>query len=185
MHLLRIIFCFFLLVVLIFPIAFVCLLIKIETKGPIIYWSKRIGINNKTFMMPKFRTMKVFAPQISTELMAKEQNYITRVGHYLRKMSIDEIPQIYSIIKGDMAFIGPRPALFNQEDLIELRTKMGIHRVLPGITGWAQVNGRDSNSVKIKVSHDLYYLNNQSILLNFKIIFLTILKLFNSKDISH
>ena len=118
MYLLRIIFCFFLLVVLIFPIAFVCLLIKIDTKGPIIYWSKRIGINNKTFMMPKFRTMKIFAPQISTELMAKEQKYITRVGHFLRKMSIDEIPQIYSIIKGDMAFIGPRPALFNQEDLI-------------------------------------------------------------------
>ncbi len=184
-YLIRLSICFLLVLALIIPIIFVSLLIKIDSKGPVIHWSKRIGINNSIFYMPKFRTMTIKAPQISTALMSEDINYVTRVGYFLRKLSIDEIPQIYSIIKGDMAFVGPRPALFNQRDLIKLRSKNGIDKILPGVTGWAQINGRDNISIKEKIDFEVDYINKQSLFFDFKIVLLTLIKILNQNDISH
>ena len=146
------------------------------------FLSERIGINNSEFWVYKFRTMKRDTPDIPTHLIDDNQSYI-RNGEFLRKLSIDELPQLINILKGEMAFIGPRPALYNQDDLIQLRTKVGIHELMPGITGWAQVNGRDRLTIKDKVGMDLVYLKNQSLLLDIKILFLTILKVFKSENV--
>ena len=159
--------------------------IKLTSPGPIIHWSKRIGRNGKIFMMPKFRTMIVGTPNKASHKLTKPENYITYFGKFLRLSSLDELPQIYSILIGDMSFVGPRPALFNQIDLIDLRKKMGVDILLPGITGWSQVNGRDDTSIKKKVALDLEYLNNQSLFLDFKILGITLFKVINMKGVSH
>jgi len=163
----------------------VALAIKVTSPGPILHWSKRIGVNNEVFLMPKFRTMRIGTPQLATHLMKNQPNPLTAIGSFLRKSSLDEIPQLISIIKGDMTFIGPRPALYNQYDLIELRTNNRVHKLLPGITGWAQINGRDESSIPDKVEKDTYYYKHRTLALDFKILMLTFYKVFFRKDISH
>lgn len=173
------------LLVLLIPIFLVAIAVKITSKGPIIYWSNRVGRFNKIFQMPKFRTMKVDTPVVATHLLNDPQNFLTPIGSFLRKTSLDELPQIWSILKGDMSLVGPRPALFNQEDLIELRTKNGVDKVLPGLTGWAQINGRDELPNSEKVKYDVEYLNRQSLLFDLKIIFLTVLKVIKRDGVVH
>jgi len=167
------------------PLIIIIVLIKVDSKGPIIHWSDRVGLKNKIFKMPKFRSMQTNTPQIDTNSLKNPNLYITRVGKYLRRYSFDEIPQLYSIIIGDMSLVGPRPALYNQDDLIELRTKHNVHLLLPGITGFAQVNGRDSISITDKVLLDAFYKKNISTLLDFKILIQTIDKVFHQEDVSH
>lgn len=167
------------------PCLVISIFIKLTSKGKILHWSKRIGRENKIFLMPKFRTMKTGTPQLATHLMVNEKDYLTPIGSLLRKSSLDELPQLLSVLTGEMSFVGPRPALFNQDDLIELRTKENIHLLRPGITGWAQVNGRDELSIADKVSYDKEYLNKISLLFNVKIIFLTALQVFACKGIKH
>ena len=140
------------------PMLIIALLVKATSKGPALYWSDRVGKNNKIFKMPKFRTMKVDTPVLPTHLLTSPDQYLSPVGKAIRKYSLDELPQLISVLIGDMSFVGPRPALYNQDDLIEIRTKKGIHRLLPGITGWAQVNGRDDLPIPAKVEYDVYYL---------------------------
>jgi O-antigen biosynthesis protein WbqP len=159
--------CIVIVLVLFIPILLISIGIKISSKGPIIYWSKRVGKNKIIFLMPKFRTMRDSAPQLSTANMKNHQNYVTHFGKVLRKFSLDEIPQLYSIFKGDMNFIGPRPALYNQYDLIKLRDENGINKFLPGITGWAQVNGRDELSIEKKVNYEYEYILKKSIIFDF------------------
>lgn len=161
--------------------------IKLTSKGPVIYWSKRVGRENKIFLMPKLRTMKVDTPQLATHLLNQQdpKTFLTPIGGFLRKSSLDEIPQLYSIFIGDMSLIGPRPALFNQDDLIELRTRSGVHKVRPGVTGYAQVNGRDEISIPEKVKLDSYYVTHMSLSLDFKIFFKTISEVLNVRNISH
>ncbi len=171
-------------IVLFIPSILIAILIKITSKGPILHWSDRVGISNDIFKMPKFRSMKIETPQVATHLL-KNQTYITGLGKTLRKTSLDEIPQLYSILTGDMSFVGPRPALFNQNDLIELRTEKGIHKLRPGLTGLAQINGRDDLSVPKKVSFDKDYLEKHNLLLDIKIIIITFMKVFFSKNITH
>ena len=174
------------LIILCTPIFFVIsIVIKVFSKGPILHWSKRIGKKNVIFEMPKFRTMHTDTPQLATHLMKNPQKNITRIGYYLRKTSLDELPQFWSIIVGDMSFVGPRPALFNQYDLKKMRTKKNIHILHPGITGWAQINGRDNINVNEKVKLDLYYLNNQSTILDFKIILFTLVIILKKKEVKH
>ena len=168
-----------------FPWLVIALLIKIDSKGPVIIWSRRVGINKKIFNMPKLRTMQTTTPQKASHLLDDPGKYITRVGKFLRVSSLDETPQLISVLKGDMSFIGPRPALFNQTDLISLRDKYGIYNMKPGITGWAQVNGRDNVSINEKVDLEYFHLLNRSILMDMKIIFKTFFRLFNDKNISH
>ena len=163
----------------------VFLLIKITSTGPAIYWSKRIGKNNKEFYMPKFRTMRIETPQIATHLLASPDQYLIPLGKFLRKSSLDEIPQLYSVLMGTMSFVGPRPALFNQDDLVKLRTEKGIHKLVPGITGWAQINGRDDLPIPKKVDYDYYYLQNNTLLMDFKILFLTATKVIRAEGVSH
>lgn len=163
----------------------VWMLIKIEDNGPALYWSKRIGIRNQIFMMPKFRSMKLNSPQVATHLLHNPDQFITKTGRILRKYSLDEIPQLWSVLRGDMSFVGPRPALFNQEDLIKLRTDCGVHELLPGITGWAQINGRDEIEIPLKVKFDQEYLVNQSIFFDLKIILFTIFKVLKSDGVTH
>ena len=175
-----------LLLIFLFPMIFIISLSIFITSGfPIIHWSKRIGQNNKLFLMPKFRTMHPNTPQKATHLMQDNKDNITSIGLILRKTSLDEIPQLYSVISGEMNLIGPRPALYNQTDLIKLRTDGNIHLQKPGITGWAQVNGRDNLSIKEKVEVEKYYLENHSLALDLKIFFLTILKILKIANISH
>ena len=174
------------LLIFLIPLIFVISIsIFISSGLPIIHWSKRVGQENKLFLMPKFRTMHANTPQKATHLMKGEKKHITFIGQLLRKGSLDEIPQLYSVISGKMNFIGPRPALFNQIDLVTLRTKSNIHLQKPGITGWAQVNGRDNLSIKEKVDAEKYYLENHNLALDLKIFFLTILKIFKISNISH
>jgi len=144
------------------PILLIALLVKTTSTGPAIHWSTRVGRNNVLFQMPKFRTMRTHAPDVATHLLTDSDRYITPVGKILRKTSLDELPQIWSILKGDMVFVGPRPALHNQEDLIKLRTDSGVHQLVPGITGWAQINGRDALTISDKVDLEIYYLQNRS-----------------------
>lgn len=178
--------CAILLIIILIPLIFVITItITLNSSGPIIHWSKRIGKKNKIFFMPKFRTMITNAPQKATHLVKESDNLITKSGIFLRKSSLDEIPQLFSIIKGDMNFIGPRPALFNQFDLIELRVKNCIHLQKPGITGWAQINGRDNISIIKKVDLEKFYKENNSPYLNLKILFLTFIKVFKKDSISH
>lgn len=172
-------------VIIIFPLGLiVSLVIFIDIKGNPFHFSKRVGMNNKLFYMPKFRTMRRDTPQVATDLL-NEKEYITQSGKFLRKFSIDELPQFLSVIKGDMSIIGPRPALFNQSELINKRNLKGIDKLKPGITGWAQINGRDKISVEEKVKLDQYYLMNKSIILDLKIIFLTIFNVVLKRNISH
>ena len=155
------------------------------SKGPFLHWSERVGKNGKLFFMPKIRTMDVETPQVATHLLQTPQKHISRTGSFLRKSSLDELPQIWSIFKGQMSFVGPRPALFNQNDLIELRKKNGIDKLVPGLTGWAQVNGRDELKIDQKVFCDLYYLENCSFLFDLKIILMTLCKVLKYKNVSY
>jgi O-antigen biosynthesis protein WbqP len=172
-------------VVLILPVLIVSLMVKLTSKGPIVYWSDRVGRHNRTFKMPKFRSMKVDTPVVATHLLPKPSNFLTPVGSFLRKSSLDELPQLWSIVKGDMSFVGPRPALFNQHDLIALRTRTNVHELTPGVTGWAQVNGRDEISIPQKVDLDVYYLKHQSLLLDCQIILLTMFKVIKRDNVAH
>jgi O-antigen biosynthesis protein WbqP len=155
----------FLLCFLSVPILVVGLMVKLTSKGPVLYWSDRVGINNRIFRMPKFWTMRIDTPAVATHLIKNPDVYLTPIGSFLRKFSLDELPQLYSILKGDISFVGPRPALYNQDDLVELRTGKGMHKLIPGITGWAQVNGRDELPIPIKVGFDEYYLKNNFFLI--------------------
>lgn len=161
------------------------MMVKLTSKGPILYWSDRVGIHNSIFKMPKFRTMKINTPAVATHLLNHPDQYLTPIGGILRKMSLDELPQLLSILKGDISFVGPRPALFNQYDLIEPRTKKGIHTLLPGLTGWAQINGRDNLPISVKVEFDEFYLKHQSFLFDLKILFRTFFKVIIREGVSH
>lgn len=167
------------------PMLVIAIFIKITSKGPVFYWSDRVGVDNKIFRMPKFRTMKTDTPIVATHLLASPDQYLTPVGKVLRKHSIDELPQLFSVVVGDMSLVGPRPALYNQYDLIQLRTDIGVHRLVPGITGWAQINGRDELPIPAKVQLDEYYLKNQSFALDIKTLVLTALSIIESKGVSH
>jgi len=168
-----------------FPILLIGLLVKFTSKGPIIHWSKRIGKNNQPFLMPKFRTMRIDTPQVATHLLEDPDKWLTPIGGYLRKSSLDELPQIWSILKGDMSFVGPRPALFNQQDLIALRTRYGVHQLVPGLTGLAQINGRDDIPIPDKVEWDRQYLINKSFLFDLKIMVQTVLKVLKQEGVTH
>ena len=167
------------------PFICVALLVKLTSRGPVLYWSDRIGKDNRMFIMPKFRSMKVDTPALATHLLTNPKLYITPVGSFLRKSSLDELPQLWSILKGDMSFVGPRPALFNQDDLIELRTANGVHKLVPGLTGWAQVNGRDAVSLAEKIKFDTEYLDQYSLQLDLKIIWMTAVNVLKSRDVCH
>ncbi|MFT5697853.1 MAG: O-antigen biosynthesis protein WbqP [Desulforhopalus sp.] len=167
------------------PMLVISILIKITSKGPVIYWSHRVGRNNVIFHMPKYRTMVVNTPVVATHLLKDSSLFVTPLGRVLRKTSIDEIPQLISILRGQMSFVGPRPALYNQDDLISLRTEKGVHVMPPGLTGLAQINGRDSLPVAKKVEYDVYYLQHKSMLMDVKIIGLTFLRIFHNEDIHH
>lgn len=164
------------------------LLVKTTSHGPTLYWSKRVGAENHLFQMPKFRSMKVDTPALASHIMNQQANpsqYLTPVGSFIRKTSLDELPQLWSVLKGEMSIVGPRPALFNQDDLISLRTEQGVHRLKPGITGWAQVNGRDDLPIPEKVAFDVYYLKHQSLWLDCYIILLTVFKVLKRDGVSH
>ena len=163
----------------------VSLVIYIDDGSPVLYKQKRIGINNTEFWVYKFRTMKKGIPEIPTHLVRDPRQFYTRSGPFLRKLSIDELPQLINIIKGDMVFVGPRPALHNQDNLVELRIKVGVHKLMPGVTGWAQVNGRDILSIHKKVQCDTYYIENKSFWLNIKILFMTGVQVLFQKGVSH
>jgi len=167
------------------PILFLCVLVRLTSPGPALYWSDRIGQHNMTFKMPKLRSMRVGTPALATQLMANPKAHLTPIGIFLRKSSLDELPQLWSILLGDMSFVGPRPALFNQHDLIEMRTQKGVHTLLPGLTGWAQVNGRDELSIPQKVEFDIEYLQHQGFWLDIKILWLTILKVVQQDRVAH
>jgi len=171
--------------VLLFPIVLLMLAIKLTSPGPILYWSERVGRNNKIFKMPKFRSMRIGTPAVATHLLANPDIYLTPIGSFLRKTSLDELPQLWSIISGDMSFVGPRPALFNQDDLIALRTAHGVHNMMPGLTGWAQINGRDELPIPNKVKLDVEYMCRQSLWFDLWIIWLTIMKVLRRDGVSH
>jgi len=175
----------FLLLVLLLPIFAIVVVVKLTSKGPALYWSDRVGQANKIFRMPKFRTMRTDTPAVATHLLENPDRYLTPIGKFLRKSSLDELPQLWCVLMGDMSFVGPRPALFNQEDLVGLRTKKGVHVLIPGITGWAQVNGRDELPIPVKVEFDAYYLKNQSFIFDMKILLLTFLKVVRAENVSH
>lgn len=174
-----------LLLILAFPLLGIALLVKWTSPGPALYWSDRVGRNNKIFRMPKFRTMRIDTPDVATHLLKDPDVYLMPMGHFLRKTSLDELPQLLSVITGDMSMVGPRPALFNQDDLIALRTAKGLHRLIPGITGWAQINGRDDLPILVKVEHDVYYLEHHSLLVDIKILFLTLFKVLRREGVTH
>jgi O-antigen biosynthesis protein WbqP len=168
-----------------FPLAAIALAVRFSSPGPAIHWSRRVGKDNREFKMPKFRTMRTDTPQLATHLMNDADRFVTPLGRVLRKTSLDELPQLFSILKGDMTLVGPRPALFNQDDLVQLRTERGVHRLVPGLTGWAQINGRDELPIPVKVDFDAYYLAHRSLLLDVKIVFRTAIKALTGDDISH
>ena len=171
--------------VLLVPIALVALAVRLSSRGPILYWSDRVGRNNQIFRMPKFRSMHIGTPAVATHLLTKPESYLTPIGSFLRKSSLDELPQLWSILAGDMSLVGPRPALFNQHDLIALRTDRGVHTLLPGLTGWAQVNGRDELSIPEKVTLDAAYLQRQSMGFDIRILWLTVVKVLGRHGVSH
>ncbi|MDT8388520.1 MAG: sugar transferase [Thiogranum sp.] len=160
-------------------------LIKLTSPGPVLYWSSRVGRNNRLFSMPKFRTMLIDTPAVATHLLAEPEAYVTSIGSFLRKTSLDELPQLWSILVGHMSVVGPRPALFNQDDLIHLRTKAGVHTLLPGLTGWAQINGRDELPIPEKVKLDIEYMHRQSFLFDLQIVFLTFIRVLKREDVVH
>jgi O-antigen biosynthesis protein WbqP len=164
------------------------ILVKVTSRGPALFWSNRVGQNNMIFSMPKFRSMLIGTPQIATHLMNQQANpnsYLTPIGSFIRKTSLDELPQLWSVLKGDMSIVGPRPALFNQDDLISLRTDHNVHTLKPGITGWAQVNGRDEIPIPQKVAFDIYYLTHQSLWFDIKIMIMTVIKVLRRDNITH
>jgi O-antigen biosynthesis protein WbqP len=165
--------------------AVIAVLIKLSSEGPVLYWSDRVGVNSRIFRMPKFRTMRTGTPAVATHLMSSPERYLTSIGPLLRRTSLDELPQIFSVIAGDMSFVGPRPALFNQDDLVSLRRERGIDRLLPGITGWAQVNGRDELPIPVKVEYEEEYLRRCSFLFDLRILALTLTKVVRSEGVSH
>ena len=167
------------------PIIIVALVVRLTSRGPVIYWSDRVGQRNKIFKMPKFRTMRVDTPVVATHLLPDARQFLTPVGSFLRKSSLDELPQLWSVLRGDMSVVGPRPALFNQDELVELRTSYGVDKFVPGLTGWAQVNGRDELPIFEKVKLDVDYVNRQSFALDMKIIGRTVLKVLRRDDIAH
>ena len=174
------------LITLLFPLMLIiAIIIKSTSRGAAVFWSSRVGQYSATFRMPKFRTMKIDTPNVATHLLVDSKNYITLIGGFLRKTSLDELPQLWSILVGDMSFVGPRPALYNQEDLIYLRKSKGVDQIRPGLTGWAQVNGRDELPVSEKVNLDEYYFQNRSLFFDFKILALTLLVVVKSRGISH
>ena len=167
------------------PMIVVGLAVRLTSPGPALYWSDRVGRDNRLFRMPKFRSMRIDTPAVATHLLADTTSWLTPIGGFLRKSSLDELPQLWSILVGDMAVVGPRPALFNQDDLIALRTESGVHRLRPGLTGWAQVNGRDELPIPDKVALDVAYLHEQTLLLDLRILWMTVDKVIRAKDISH
>ena len=168
------------------PIAVaIAVAIKATSRGPVLFWSERIGQDNEPFQMPKFRTMQVATPLVATHLLRNPKSYLTPIGGFLRRSSLDEIPQLWSVLKADMSFVGPRPALLNQYELIRLRTVLGIHHLRPGITGWAQINGRDEISITDKVALDNEYLVDKTMLVDIKIFFLTFSAILSRRSVSH
>ncbi|MGV0960275.1 MAG: sugar transferase [Limnohabitans sp.] len=167
------------------PIALVALTVRLTSTGTVLYWSDRVGRNNMIFKMPKFRSMRVGTPAVATHLLADAKSHLTPIGSFLRKSSLDELPQLWSILMGDMSFVGPRPALFNQQDLIALRTDQGVHRLVPGLTGWAQVNGRDELPIPDKVKLDVAYLEHQSLAFDIRILWMTFVKVIQRDGVSH
>jgi len=173
------------LVILALPLAVVALLVRVTSPGPVLYWSDRIGRNNRVFRMPKFRSMRVDTPAVATHLLDHPAHYLTPIGTLVRTTSMDELPQLWSILKGDMSFVGPRPALFNQYDLIALRTERGVHRLVPGVTGWAQINGRDELPIPEKVALDVEYLQRRSFRFDLWILLLTVARVVRHEGVSH
>ncbi|MEG0937461.1 MAG: sugar transferase [Comamonas sp.] len=167
------------------PILIVALGVGLTSAGPVLYWSDRVGRNNKIFKMPKFRSMRAGTPAVATHLLANPKAHLTPIGGFLRKSSLDELPQLWSILVGDMSFVGPRPALFNQQDLIEQRTELGVHTLVPGLTGWAQVNGRDELPISEKVKLDAEYLKHHSLWIDIRILWLTFVKVLSRDGITH
>jgi O-antigen biosynthesis protein WbqP len=167
------------------PLALTALAVRCSSNGPALYWSDRVGRHNRIFKMPKFRTMRIDTPAVATHLLQNPHQWLTPIGSFMRKSSLDELPQLWSIFKGDMSFVGPRPALFNQADLISMRTKNGVHELLPGLTGWAQVNGRDELPIPQKVQLDLEYMQLQSLLFDLKILWMTALKVLARDGVTH
>lgn len=172
-------------VVMALPIFLVAVAVRLTSPGPALYWSDRIGRNNRIFRMPKFRSMRIDTPAVATHLLQDPGQWLTPIGSLLRKSSLDELPQLWSILKGDMSFVGPRPALFNQEDLIALRTEKGIHELVPGLTGWAQVNGRDELPIPQKVQLDAEYLQRRSLVFDLKILWMTAIKVLVRDGVTH
>jgi O-antigen biosynthesis protein WbqP len=173
------------LVLLVIPMLLISISVRLSSKGSALYWSNRVGRNNKIFKMPKFRSMMTDAPTVATHLLDNPDSYLSPIGRFLRRSSLDELPQLFSVLKGDMSFVGPRPALFNQDDLIDLRKEKGVYKLLPGITGWSQVNGRDELSIPDKVALDVEYLNRQSFWFDIKILWMTFLKVMRRDGVSH
>jgi len=167
------------------PVFMVMLAVRLTSPGPALYWSDRVGRHNRLFKMPKFRSMRIDTPAVATHLLSNPDQWLTPIGSFLRRTSLDELPQLWSILKGDMSFVGPRPALFNQDDLIKLRTEKGVHEVLPGLTGWAQINGRDEIPIPQKVQLDVEYVLRQSFFFDVKILWMTALKVVAKDGISH
>ena len=172
-------------IILMIPILLVAIAVRLSSKGPALYWSDRVGIHNTIFKMPKFRSMKVDTPAVATHLLDDPKSALTPIGDFIRKSSLDELPQLWCILKGEMSFVGPRPALFNQDDLIALRTAKEVHRVIPGLTGWAQVNGRDELPIPQKVDLDVEYLERQSFFFDIKVLWLTFMKVVKRDGVSH
>jgi O-antigen biosynthesis protein WbqP len=170
---------------LLLPIGLIALAVRLTSPGPALYWSARVGRHNCIFKMPKFRSMRIDTPAVATHLLQNPDKWLTPIGSFLRKSSLDELPQLWSILKGDMSFVGPRPALFNQDDLIALRTEKGVHELVPGLTGWAQVNGRDELPIPQKVALDAEYLQRQSLRFDLKILWMTALKVLARDGVSH
>ena len=170
---------------LLIPLVLVAIAVRLTSPGPVLYWSDRVGRNNTIFRMPKFRSMRVGTPAVATHLLSNPESHLTPIGSFLRKSSLDELPQLWSIVVGDMSFVGPRPALFNQNDLIALRTQCGVHQLVPGLTGWAQINGRDELPIPQKVELDVEYLRRKSLLFDLKILFLTFWRVIMRSGITH
>jgi O-antigen biosynthesis protein WbqP len=170
---------------LVLPLLGIATAVKLTSSGPALYWSQRVGRQNRWFSMPKFRTMRVGTPALATHLLQDPDGYLTSIGGFLRKSSLDELPQLWCILKGDMSFVGPRPALFNQNDLIALRTQAGVDVLLPGLTGWAQINGRDELPIPQKVALDIEYLQQRSLFFDIRILFLTFVKVIRRDNVSH
>ena len=172
-------------VLILIPLVLLAIAVRTTSSGPAFYWSGRVGRNNRIFKMPKFRSMRIDTPAVATHLLSDPDSFLTPIGSFLRKSSLDELPQLWSILKGDMSFVGPRPALFNQHDLVALRTEAGVHALIPGLTGWAQINGRDELPIPQKVALDIEYLQKKSLLFDLKIILLTGLKVIRRDNVTH